>query len=245
MLPRYLLAPTLLFAWQVAPVGIVRDESGGLRVAFGGALGDYEEQSLNCATGETGRQRVTYRTVGGSAEYRSAESPLRVEAHAGGVSPDQNAGKVGGSVTRGWYASGLVAIENQRMGFGLGVTSLPAPSFDINANSARDVHPAAYLRLGRTERFHGRIDVNTPEIPGAMPDLMRVSVGQGWGSVDRFSWQVSASETHFPPTGESGRFGAAISVPIRRGFLVGAAVSRLENGKTAGIFLRHGFGWKE
>ncbi|HUG27146.1 MAG TPA: hypothetical protein VMK53_02525 [Gemmatimonadales bacterium] len=244
MLPRYLLAPTLLFAWQVAPVGIVRDESGSLRVAFGGALGEYEEQSFNCSTGETDRQRVTYRTVGGSAEYRPAESMLRVEAHAGGVSPDGNAGRVSGSVTRGWYATGLVAMEDQRVGYGLGIAYLPAPVFDLNSGPDHNIRPTAYLRVGRTERFHGRIDVNTPDIPGAMPDKTRISVGQGWGSVDRFSWRVSVSETHFPDSVDDWRLGAAIAVPTGRGFVLGAAVSSFDTGKSAGLFAQYRFGRK-
>lgn len=244
MLPRYLLGPTLLLAWQVAPVGVVRDESGGLKLAFGGALGDYEEQSFNCATGESDQQRVTYRTVGGSVEYGPAESPMRVEAHVGGVSPSENAGMVAGPVTRGWYATGLVAMEQPRVGYGLGIAFLPTPFFDLDSRTDHDVRPAAYLRVGRTERLHGRIDVNTPEIPGAMPDKTRFSVGQGWGSVDRFAWRVSVSETRFPPTEDNYRLGAAVGVPTGLGFMLGASVSSFDTGKSAGLFAQYRFGRK-
>lgn len=239
MLPRHLLAPVLLFAWQVAPVGIVKDESGGLRLALGGALGDYEERSPNCAGEILEEQRVSYRTVGGSAEYRVPKSLVRVEAHVGSISAGEEAGAVSGFAARGWHASGLLNYEERGVGLGFGLASLPVGTPIEAAQTDRELQPAVYLRISRAERVHSRVDVNTPELPGMAPDRTRLSVGQGWGAVDRFSWRLSYSETHFPPTSDERRYGAAMAVPIGRGLMFGGSFSGYDRGTAGGVFVRY------
>jgi hypothetical protein len=61
-------SPVGLFLLQAAPVGLVNDPGGGVHFAFGGELGSYKEQDINCSGDVLRSQGATYHSVGGEAD---------------------------------------------------------------------------------------------------------------------------------------------------------------------------------
>lgn len=92
MLARYWIAPVGLFVLQVAPVGVKLDSTGRYRLAFGAALGSYEETSTDCEGNILERQKFKFHTVGGEAEAYVAPK-VRVAAHAGSMSTTPDPGQ--------------------------------------------------------------------------------------------------------------------------------------------------------
>src|SRR5688500_20365869 len=90
MARRYWIAPVCLFMLQNAPVTI-ESGPGGLRLGIGGAIGSYEERSVNCEGDVISRERRRFKTLGAEVSGRIAPT-IRVTGHAGHMWTGSEAG---------------------------------------------------------------------------------------------------------------------------------------------------------
>ena len=125
MLARYWIAPLGLFMLQVSPVDIRPDETGRYRIAFGAALGNYEERSIACDGSVIARQQFKLHTVGGEAEAYVAPK-VRVAAHAGSMSTTPDPGQQLAPPYEGFFGGAMVAYEGEKAGGASGSARCPA-----------------------------------------------------------------------------------------------------------------------
>jgi hypothetical protein len=236
MLPRYWLAPAMLFAIQVAPVGVVRESNGRLRIAVGGEFGSYENQFVNCSGETVGRQTVRFRTVGGEAEAW-IKPTVRVMGYGGDMTATGTSGSNLDPAYEGGFGGGLVALEGRKLGIGLGVSV--APDQDVVGTSRTWAMP--YLRFGALDRVHLRLDANGPGTPGGPPERFRLSLARGYGMERRVAWRFGLGVGFFPTESDdvSGNLSGEIGIPLNRYLDLGLGGSyRAPNGGNAGGFGR-------
>lgn len=164
-------APAFLLLYQVAPVQAHLDEIGRIRIALGFSRGRYEDQQLECGS-VVGRAPVSRSVIGGQAELWASRS-LRFSADGGvqRVSSDSAWADVG----NGAFGSLLLGYEGKHAGIGGGVTTWPARSDD----PSHHVLPSLYLRLGRADKLHFRLDDNASSAPGSPPGY-RLGLASGY-----------------------------------------------------------------
>lgn len=234
MLPRYLIGPAVLLLWQAAPVGVVTDEGGRLRLAFGAALGSYEELRLGCAGEEVEVQEVTYESVGGSVEYWPNQR-VRLEVQAGTMVSDAGEGSVVATPYGGWHGRALVAVEGRRVGVGGSLAVLPWHPFEED----RTVLPGVYLRVGSRDGLQGRLEFGGMAFPGAPPESYRFALGGGLGRGQQISWQLSAGGSEYPASRDLlENYSARLGVPVTAVLELGAGASVQDGGFGLGIFGR-------
>jgi len=234
-IPRYALAPAILFALQTAPVAVVPDSNGWYRIAVGAEAGSYLEQRLSCAGEVLDEERVRLRSVGGELEVWLAPQ-VRIAGHAGQVWANPEGGGRIAPGYEGFFGGALIAYEGSNLGIGGGIASVPvgSPHYDPSA-----AVPLGYLRLGRLDKLSARVEIGGPAAPGAPPDLLRIGLGSGQGWLRKPSWEVYFGRADFPFQGGGGIVGARAAGPASRAFDVGIAGAwRGPIGGNVGVFGR-------
>src|SRR4029077_11470734 len=102
----------------VAPVGVKMDETGRFRLAFGAALGSYQETSTDCDGNVLDRQNFKFHTVGGEAEAYVAPK-IRLTAHAGNMTTTPGVSDQGQQLAgpfQGFFGGALLAYEGEKSG---------------------------------------------------------------------------------------------------------------------------------
>ncbi|MDX1450647.1 MAG: hypothetical protein R3246_16485 [Acidimicrobiia bacterium] len=141
-----LRTPSLLLSWALAPPMVVQSDTGQVRFAIGGAVGQYEVVTRDCEGRAISSRPVEFDSYGAKVDWLPPRHPFRVSAF-GGVS------SVAGTEfdADGPHGGAVVAFEGRRIGIGVGPVWLPG----------HDIVPSIYLRLGdRPDNF--RIDVFAP-----------------------------------------------------------------------------------
>lgn len=243
MLGKYWLAPAALFALQVAPVGARVDSTGRFHLAFGAALGSYEERSVDCEGTVLSKQRFKHRNLGGEVEGWVAPT-IRVAAHAGHMSTTPDAGEQLAEPTVGFYGGALVAQENAKVGFGIGISSQPTGDSESPDGASRQkIVPMGYGRLGTLDGPHLRVEAGGTASPGAPPDIARLGIGYGLGRQRRVGFRFDVGGAAFPHTQSRLSLGAMLRVPLGNSLDLGvAAAFRQPSGGNVGVFGRVGFG---
>jgi hypothetical protein len=191
-------APALLVLWQAAPVQADLDEMGRFRFALGFSVGGYTREYVNCA-GETQRNfENTYSVIGGNAEAWVTPN-VRVSASGGVLRALADSGAL--SASEGGFGNLLAAREGEMFGIGGGLQLFP-PS---TVGDGTDLAPAFYLRLGKRDGVHFRIDGTESAAPGT-PPATRIGIASGFGRENRprlfgglgFFWPFSQGEENDP-----------------------------------------------
>lgn len=165
-------APALLLLWQTAPVQVGLDEVGKFRVALGWSAGNYEDQRFDCAGNVTDRAPVGWRTVGATAEVWP-DRQLRVSGSLGFI--DASSDSAWAHLHEGWHGGVLLAREGGTFGIGAGLFTIP-----LRNGEPAPVDVAFYLRFGRQDRVHFRMEGPEMSRPGAPPGG-RLGIGYGHG----------------------------------------------------------------
>lgn len=243
MLEKYWLAPAALFAVQVAPVAARVDSTGRFHLAFGAAMGSYEERSVDCEGTVLSKQRFKHRTVGGEVEGWVAPT-VRVAAHAGHMSTTPDPGEQLAEPIVGFYGGALVAREGAKEGGGVVISTQPiGDSESPDGGSRRKIVPMGYARLGRLDGPHLRVEAGGTASPGAPPDNARLGIGYGLGRQRKVGFRFDVGSAAFPHTESRLSLGAMLRVPLGNSLDLGvAAAFRQPSGGNVGVFGRVGFG---
>jgi hypothetical protein len=169
-------APALLLLWQTAPVQVGLDEVGKFRVALGWSAGKYEDQQFNCAGDVTSRAPVRWRSAGATGTVWP-ERQLRVSGTLGFM--DASSDSAWAHLHEGWYGGILLAREGEKFGIGGGLFTIPRRN-----DEAAPVDVALYLRFGRQDGVHFRMEGPEMSRPGGPPGG-RLGIGYGYGLSQR------------------------------------------------------------
>jgi len=200
--PRLWCAPALLLLYQAAPRPFV-DEVGRLRLALGVTRGGYRDEEFDCAGNLTRSSPVRYHSVSGQAEAWLG-AKLRL---AGAV------GRFGGSsdslldLRTATFGSVILAYEGAKLGLGGGVAHWP------ERFGGSGPIPALYLRIGRVDKMHFRVDENASAAPG-MPPGYRVGIGSGYGPSRETRWFLGLNAYPFG-NNDGVSFGGELGLPLR------------------------------
>jgi hypothetical protein len=153
MRTRHLAAPFVLLYWQLGPIPQpLTEPDGTVRWSVSGmaAGGQWEDATFDCDGNLTSSEAIKYRDIGGRVDIEEPRSGLRFTAVAG------SARRSSASVPNGMAYNqsvatygGMVAWEGRHVGLGGGVLHDP-DGVDL---------PSVYLRLGRRETAHFRMEV--------------------------------------------------------------------------------------
>jgi hypothetical protein len=224
--------------YQVAPVQPHLDEIGRIRIALGFSGGRYEDQRLGCAGNVIRSAPVSYSVVGGQAEVWASRS-LRVSAGGGVVRGSSDSAWA--DAVRGSFGSLLLGYEGQKVGIGGGLTTWPGDRSD----EPSQLLPSFYLRVGRADKLHVRLDDNASSAPGS-PAGYRLGLASGYAE----GWQPRWFAGFLARAVDQGNFspalGGELGLPIGKRLqpLIHGAV-RSTNGQadwTLGLGLRAGLG---
>jgi hypothetical protein len=243
MAMRIWMAPVGLFLLQAAPVGLAQDQDGRYRLAFGAALGGYEERSVNCEGDVIARNKVKFHTVGGEAEVKLSPD-VRLTAHAGTMSATPDPGTQLAFPYEGAYGGAMVAAEGARTGFGAGISFMPRGRTG-DFESARRAWPMFHLRIGPIEKVHVLLETGGTAAPGLPPDLARVGLGGSFAGNARARYRFDLGVEEFPVLNEdgggSGHF--QVSLPVARSVNLGVVGSVYFRGSPGiGVFGSTSFG---
>jgi hypothetical protein len=237
MLPRYFVGPALLLLWQIAPVSVVQDPAGRLRLSFGATVGAYEERTLDCAGQVTRRQQVKFKAVGGEAEYQISPD-WRLEVQGGSMSSDPQAGTIVVEPYEGAFGKAMVAYDGNVVGAGVGLALHPGNPWNNPSAGAR-LLPATFFRLGSRTGFQGVMETGGSAYPGGPPNLVRFGVGYEGGAGRGAAVRLSLAIQDFPMQGRSDPgTNLRVVVPVASGFDLGGGVSTHTGGMSGGVFGR-------
>ena len=233
------LAPFALFCLQSTPYVVSTDSAGKVRITFGGGLGSYVERPVGCNGEVLGSRDIPFQQVGGQADVWISPA-LRVTGYGGALfaAGDQHdAGGVFSTPYEGGYGGALMAWESRAVGIGGGVSIFPVMD---RYSPGPTVRPAVYLRLGRMEAAHFRMDWLGPSGSGAPPRLVRIGVGFGQGHERTIGGFLGLGLFPFPRN--EGSFGVVgdLMVPVSQSLDLGgtgALHSGLEGGGGVGFDL--------
>jgi hypothetical protein len=203
--PRLWCAPALLLLYQAAPRPSL-DEVGHLRLALGVSRGGYRDEEFDCAGNLTRSSPVRYHTVAGQAEMWTGKS-FRVAAALGSMAASSDS--TGLDLRTSAFGSVLAAYEGAKFGIGGGIDFWPT-----NFGGAHNV-PAIYLRAGRADKLHARVDELASAAPGAPPSY-RLGFASGYGGGSGTRWFLGVQL--YPFGANSGAsLGGELGIPIRAG----------------------------
>ena len=202
MHPRLWCAPALLLLYQAAPRPVL-DEVGHLRLALGITRGGYHDEEFDCAGNVTRSSPVRYHAVSGQAEVWPGEK-VRLALALGRLSGSSDSSDI--DLRAATFGSVLLAYEGRNLGLGVGFAAWP-DNFGSTGNL-----PAFYLRAGRIDKLHFRIDENASAAPGAPPSY-RVGFGKGYGPGWGSRWFLGL---HAYPFGNSNgvSVGGELALPL-------------------------------
>jgi hypothetical protein len=224
MYPRYLNAPLLLLLWQVAPVDVVRDDGGRLRVSVAGGAGEYAFQNYDPVPGGGcyGFPGRSSRTEARDYESRGvslivwAKNTIRILTAAGSVKDDTGE-------RRGAFGAAQAVLEKEKFGVGLGLASF--------GGQERIVEPSASARLGPLDGLSLRADYRQPEAGMGLIGGPRVGIGFNQGTRRRGNFFVGIATTPVPDGAK--RVGGFVELGLPLGFLdrkAGISVRRFMSG---------------
>lgn len=184
-------APVFLLVYQIAPVQARLDEIGKLQIALGFSGGRYEDLHFGCDGSVIRSAPVTYSVIGAQAEVWASRS-VRLSAGGGVLRSSSDSLRV--ELMKGAFGSMLLAYEGKDIGFGGGVTIWPGRTTDYGEGweprefvQPSQVLPSVYVRLGKANKVHFRIDDNASSAPGSLPGY-RFGVASGYAERRQARW---------------------------------------------------------
>ncbi len=203
---RLWCAPALLLLYQAAPRPFL-DEVGHLRLALGLTRGGYHDERFDCAGNLTSSTPEGYHAEGGQAEAWLGHK-FRLGGALGRLSGSGDSQLDPHGAT---FGSVILAYESNKLGLGGGLAYWPE-RFGGNGRT-----PALYLRIGRIDKVHFRVDENTSAGPGA-PPAYRVGIGKGYGPGSPTRWFLGLHA--YPFQGDNkvsvgGELGLPLHAPIQ------------------------------
>jgi hypothetical protein len=219
---RYWIAPVCLFMLQNAPVTIESGPGGGLRLGFGGAIGSYEEQGVNCEGEVISRERRRFKSIGAEASGRIAPT-IRVTGHAGHMWTSSEAGSILAPPFEGFFAGIMGGLDDANLAMGVGISTAPGGVDSVTSALSNRILPMGFVRLGQLDRLHFRVEVGGPPVPGAPPELGRAGLGFRLGDRRRIGFRLDLGVSDFPL--ESGEnhllLDALVRLPLGQAFDLG------------------------
>lgn len=202
MHPRLWCAPALLLLYQAAPRPFL-DEVGHLRLALGVSRGAYRDEEFDCAGNVTRSSPVRYHAVSGQVEVWPREK-FRMAISFGRLGGSSDSANI--DLRTATFGSILLAYEGRNLGLGAGFASWPD-----NFGSTGSL-PALYLRAGRIDKLHFRVDENASAAPGAPPSY-RLGIGKGYGPGQGSRWFLGL---HVYPFGadDGVSLGGELGIPL-------------------------------
>jgi len=235
--------PLLLLLYQAAPLGVQQDSLGRYRVSVGYGTGQWEHEQFSCDGELLSSTPVRHHSAGAQIDAWPNRQ-LRLTAFAGttrstvgatiATDPDYSSPYI--ERYDGRFGGALMAYEGQKVGVGIGPTRLPGPG---------GTRTAYYIRLGKLDAGHLRIDVMSPN--PALPSMSwgRIGIGVNNGHLRRVGGFMGVG---FGPPGYNDKVGlvAEMHFPIVRHF-TGQLHALTGSGENAtqwnlGVGLRYDFG---
>lgn len=188
-----LLAPLALVVADLNPIQVVPDSTGGFRVSLGGSFGQYEGRELGCSNEVLDSWSVPQRAISGEFEARPSSSS-RVSIWVALDGPDLNLTTYGAQLAGEWMYGGV----------GIGVARTLSQEYADYPYDSRyswwapyETLPSIYLRAGREDQVHFRVDVAPPSVYGSAAGRARMGLAsnQGWNAGTRFQGGISMSTT--------------------------------------------------
>lgn len=219
---RYWLAPTILLLLQSAPVTLTRDPRTGLRLALGGAAGEYEEQGVNCNGDVIARERRRFGTAGAEASGRLSRT-TRMTGHAGYMWTGSEPGSTLAPPFRGFFGGVMAGLDDDKLAMGLGISTAPGGVDTLTGATSQRVLPMGFVRLGALDNIHFRVEVGGPPAPGSPPELGRAGLGFRLGEERRLGFRLDLGVSDFPlGDGENHlQLDALVRWPLGRAFDLG------------------------
>jgi hypothetical protein len=152
----------VIVLWQ-APNPVAVDSTGRIQGILGFGGGQYENVRTSCEGDVLGASPVKFQGAGAQVDAWPTRS-VRTSWFAGAISSDS-------AEWDGAYYGGLVALELQHFGIGLGAVGTPS----------EDDWPAAYLRAGNRDEVHFRFELAPPNPPLGAAGVARLGVGYHLG----------------------------------------------------------------
>ena len=170
--------PLLLLLYQAAPVNVRQDSLGRYRISVGYGTGQWQNERFSCDGQLLSATPVRHHSAGIQVEAWP-DNHVRITGFAG-----VTRSTVGATVATdpeysspyieqydGTFGGALLAYEGEKFGIGIGKTRIPGAS---------SLGTAHYLRVGRLDAAHFRLDVTAPD--PALPSV-------GWGRVGVASYE--------------------------------------------------------
>ena len=167
MRPIHLSAFLILLYWQLGPLPAASvDTTGKVRWAISSmaSAGTWEAASFDCNGDLVDSHAAPYRDIGARVDRMDPRSGLRVSAVGGITHRSDPYSYYGGTAT---FAGIQFALENPRLGLGAGVVSA----------QYEPAEPSLYLRLGRADHSHFRMEINPLSETRSFASAMRAGVG--------------------------------------------------------------------
>jgi hypothetical protein len=168
--------------YQTAPIGVQVDDDGKFRLAVGYGGESYLQQAFSCDGELLQERRISSTVASGMADYAIGENS-RIWAFGGRSSA--HVGECRGTCDfdgpfDGAFGGAGIMGNNRRMGLGVGVVVLPAPTpvNDPSAPRRHKVYPTARLRIGGQDGVHFRLELLNVQTPGQVPIGV---IGAGFG----------------------------------------------------------------
>lgn len=224
---RYWLAPVTLFLLQSAPV-----------IGFGGSLGEYEEQGVNCDGEVLRRERRKLGSLSAEGSGFVATN-VRVAAHAGYVGAERAEDSELAPPFKGFFGGIMAGFDEPKLAFLLGISTAPGDVSDDSLTMSNRLLPMGQVRLGELNRVHFQVDLGGSPAPGAPPDLGRVGVGYRMGDLPKFGFRVDVGVSDFPlgDLENHALVHALVRVPVSPTFHLGAlGTIRDPAGANFGVF---------
>ena len=173
MRPFHVAFLVAFLLWQSAPAPVLeRDSTGRIRLSVAGGAARWEEANFDCEGNFLSSTPAEMRTIG--ARLDAEPSPrLRVTAAMANVRSERE----WQGTQSGVMLAAQVAYEGGRLGVGAGVTT--------NASPLEGTGPNVYLRIGRADGAHFRLDALEPSETFFAEPPGRIGVAFGRGRIRR------------------------------------------------------------
>jgi hypothetical protein len=176
--------PLLLLLWQAAPVNVVPDSSGRVRVSLAFGAGAYQSkvEQMSCETGEV--TKVSTKEGGWTTGTAEVEAWPTNTIRANVVTTQIRAGR--GAPDR-FTTAGLVAAEWRHVGVGAG--------FVHGSGADPFTTPLVYFRLADLDKRHFRVEIAVPEPPVPARTWLRIGTGKNLGRRGGARWMTGVAMT--------------------------------------------------
>lgn len=171
MRPLHVAFLAVFLLWQSAPVPIIeRDSTGRIRLSVAGGAARWEEANFDCEGNFVSSDPAEMQAIGARLDADLSEQ-LRVTAAVANVRSE----RVWEGTQSGAMLAAQVAYEGARFGIGAGVTT--------NATPLDGTGPNFYLRIGRADGAHFRLDALEPSETFFAEPPGRIGVAFGRGRI--------------------------------------------------------------